>query len=512
MSEGRVYLVGGGPGDPGLLTLRGRELLEQAEVVVYDALILPRLLDFAPAAAERIYVGKRAAAHALPQDQINALLVERGRRGQIVVRLKGGDPYVFGRGGEEALALEEAGIAYEEVPGITAGVAAPAYAGIPVTHREVASAVGFITGHEADDKDDSSLDWAAIARWPGTLVFFMGISNLGRICDNLTRHGLRAETPAAVIRYGTTAKQQTVVATVGGLAAAVETAGLKPPALIVVGGVAALHDKLNWFERRPLFRRTVLVTRSREQASALTAQLAALGAEVIEAPTIRIAPPEDATPLRQAARDAAGFDWIVFTSPNAVEAFFAALDADNRDARALAKCRLCAVGPATATRLAAHGLRADAMPETFNSAAVGAVLAAAGDLRGQSIIWPRADIAPLDLSQELSARGAAVTDVVAYRTIAECPEAEEIKDRLARGEIDWLTFTSSSTAKNLVAAVGAAALAESGARIASIGPSTSATLRELGLAATVEADPHTPAALVESILAWEVRQPQIHDA
>jgi len=503
LSIGYVYLVGAGPGDPGLLTVRGRDLLSRADVVVYDNLVSPKLLDYVPAEAERIYAGKRAAAHAIPQDQINELLVERARRGLTVVRLKGGDPYVFGRGAEEALTLERAGVGFEVVPGVTTGVAVPAYAGIPVTHRDLASAVGFVTGHEADDKASSAIDWAALARWPGTLVFLMGVGNLPRICANLIEHGLDPETPAAAIYRGTTPHQKTIEGLVRTLPEIAKTAGLKPPALIVVGRVAGLRGQLNWFERRPLFGRRILVTRSRRQASQLSARLEALGAEVIEAPTIRIEPPLDPKPLAQAAGDCAVFDWIVFASVNAVDAFFDALTEANLDARALSANRICAIGPATAERLGGRGIQPDAIPATYKAAAVADCLAALGGLKGKGVLCPRSDIAPKELPESLAARGAEVTDIVAYRTVAACPDAQRIARLLSGGQISWLTFTSSSTVRNLMAALDPDTIISSAVRIGSIGPSTSATLRQFKLEPTVEADPHTTAGLVEAVLDHE---------
>ena len=502
MSLGRVYLVGAGPGDPGLLTLRGRDVLTLADVVVYDALISERLLDYAPPRAERIYVGKRASAHTLAQEEINQLLVDQARAGRTVVRLKGGDPYVFGRGGEEALALVEAGLEFEVVPGVTAAVAAAAYAGIPVTHRKVASAVGLITGHEADDKPDSALDWDALARWQGTLAFYMGISNLPTIAQNLIAHGLRPNTPGAVIRWGTTPRQRVVTAPLESLAAAVEEAKLKPPALILVGDVISLRVKLNWFEQRPLFGRRIVVTRSRAQASDLAAKLESLGAEVIEAPAIRIEPPEDTGPLDAAARTA-DFDWIVFTSTNGVDAYFDALRRAGLDGRALAGRRVAAIGPATADRLAAFGIRPDLQPAKFTGAAVAEALRSAGNLAGVRILLPRTDIAPRELADALTAAGAAVREVIAYRTVPDMSNREALVETLATGDVDWLTFTSSSTVKYFCDAVGVDAVRGSKARIASIGPTTTATLRELGLAPTVEADPHTIPALVEAVLRHE---------
>ena len=503
MSKGCVYLVGAGPGDPGLITVRGRELLARADVVVYDYLVSPRLLACVKPGTELIYVGKQAGAHTLRQEQINELLAKRAAGGATVVRLKGGDPFVFGRGGEEALHLAEAGIPFEVVPGVTAGVAAAAYAGIPVTHRRLAGAVGLVTGHETPDKSQSDLDYQALADWPGTLVFYMGVANLPEICGELIGRGMDPKTPAAVIRWGTTPRQQVVAAPLGELADRVAAAGLKPPAVTVIGQAAALREKLNWFERRPLFGRRIVVTRARAQASALADRLTELGADVVELPMIRIAPPEDPGPLLEAVGRLDAFDWIVFTSANAVEAFFDALAAAKRDSRALARVRVCAVGPATAERLGQFGIRPDAQPETFRGATVCDALARAGaTLNGARVLCPRADIAPKDLPEALAARGAAVTEVVAYRTLPE-PVAPDFLEDLSAERIDWVTFTSSSTVKNFLAAVGAERLRAWNARLASIGPSTSETLRESGFPPTVEAATHTTDGLIEAILAWE---------
>jgi len=503
MSEGRVYLVGAGPGDPGLLTVRGRDLLARADVVVVDHLACPRLLALAPASAERIYVGKQAADHTLTQEQINALLVRLGREGKQVVRLKGGDPYVFGRGGEEGLALAAAGVAFEVVPGVTAGIAAAAYAGIPVTHRTVASNVGFITGHETPGKDGSDLDYQALADWRGTLVFYMGVRNVGAICQGLMDHGLSADTPAAVVRWGTTPQQQTLTGTVGTIAGRIERAEVTPPALIVIGQVVALRERLNWFERRPLFGRRVVVTRSRTQASALVAGLEALGAEAVEFPAIRIAPPADPAPLRAAVEGVGGFDWVVFTSANAVSAFFGALAEAGGDSRAFAGVRLCTIGPVTAARLGEFGLRPDVQPGEFLGAAVAEALSAAADLNGARVLYPRADIAPPAIREALTAAGAAVTDPVAYRTVGDQGDAEAMRRRLAAGEVHWITFTSSSTVKNFFAVVAPGAVRAAGVRLVSIGPSTSAALGELGLTPAVEADEHTIAGVIDAIVARE---------
>jgi len=500
MAKGRVYLVGAGPGDPGLITVRGRELLRQAEVVVYDHLASPRLLAHVPAAAELIYAGKLAADHTLTQTRINELLVAKALAGKRVVRLKGGDPFIFGRGGEEALACVEAGVQWEVVPGITSGVAAAEYSGIPVTHRGVASCLGLITGHETPDKEGSDLNFESLAGWNGTLIFYMGVKNLRDICRSLMDKDLDGSTPAAIIRWGTTPRHRTLVATVATLADEADRAGIKPPAVTIIGHCVALREKLAWFERRPLLGRTIVVTRARSQASDFSARLEELGADVIEMPTIRIAESVDPQPLEQAVAAVAQFDWVVFTSANAVDSFFTVLLRQGRDARSLAGVRVCAIGPATAQRLADRGILVDAQPEKYLGSEVVATLAAREDLQGKAVLCPRADIAPPELIEALTAQGARVTEVVAYRTLADNTGSEHVLDLLAEDAIDWITFTSSSTARNFFAAVPPDALRGRKARLASIGPSTSATVRELGLHVDLEAQSHTIPGLLQAIL------------
>ena len=500
MSDGCVYLVGAGPGDPGLMTIRGRDLVRRADAVVYDNLAARRLLDEAPPQAEMIYVGKQASAHTLRQEEINELLVRLGREGRQVVRLKGGDPFVFGRGGEEALALVEAGVRFEIVPGITAGVAAPAYAGIPVTHRGVTSSIALVTGHETPDKDESDLDYAALAGWPGTLAFYMGVKNLPKIAASLIEHGMDPATPAALVRWGTTARQETVTAALSDITEAAARAGTKPPALIVVGRVVALRQSISWFENRPLFGKRIVVTRARLQASRVTQQLEDLGADVIELPAIRIEPPADTAPLDAAVADVSSFDWVIFTSANGVDAFFDALERADLDSRALAGVQICVIGPGTARRLGQFGLRPDAQPQTYKAAEISQTLAAIEDLGGKKILCPRADIAPKDLIVDLEALGADVTDIAAYRTVGETPDPALLDELFAGDGPDWITFTSSSTVTNFVNAVGLDRLRGSAASLASIGPVTSATMRGLGLEPDVEATAHTIPGLVEAIL------------
>jgi uroporphyrinogen III methyltransferase/synthase len=501
VDKGRVYLVGAGPGDPGLLTLRGKEVLGRAGVVVYDALISSRLLDYAPAEAERIYVGKRAGEHSMPQEAINRLLVDLGRGGKVVVRLKGGDPFLFGRGGEEALAIVDAGIELEVVPGVTAGAAATACAGIPITHRGLAQCAGFVTGHSADDPEAPHLDWASLAAWKGTLCFYMGLSNLPTICGELVAHGLPAGTPAAVIHWGTTPRQRVVTATAGTLAAAVEAAGVGAPALIVIGAVVSLREKLDWFSRRPLAGKRVVVTRPREQSREMIALLEDAGAEVIECPTIRIEPAQDPAELRRAARGARDYDWVLFTSANAVDAFWAALRAEGLDSRALGGTQVGAIGPATATRLEAAGITPDARPAKFTTPALVELLSRDGQLMDKRVLCPRSDIAPRDLVDGLKSAGAIVTEVAAYRTVPDDSGAAEVRGQLEARAIDWLTFTSSSTAEFFLRAVPCDLVARSGARVASIGPATSAALRKAGLAVAAEAEASTAAGLVAAIVA-----------
>jgi len=503
LSKGCIYLVGAGPGDPGLITVRGMELLSQADVVVYDYLASPQLIRCARGDAELIYVGKKAGAHTLSQENINKLLVEKARGGAMVVRLKGGDPFVFGRGGEEALEAAEAGVSFEVVPGITAGVAAPAYAGIPVTHRTLSSALGLITGHETPDKADPDLDFEALANWRGTLVFYMGVSNLEPICRSLITHGLDPQTPAAIVRWGTTSRQRTVCGTVVSLPDLAKDADIRPPAVIVVGRVVQLREALNWFERRPLFGRRIVVTRARTQASRLVSRLSALGAEVVEMPAIQIAPPDDIQPMRDAIDELRKFDWIVFTSANGVDGFFEVLQQAELDSRALASNKICSIGTVTAERLAAQGLRPDVQPVDFVGSEIAGALAAADDLAGKRVLCPRSDIAPGDLIESLQVLGASVVDVVAYCTRSDCSGAQEVIDLLRQDDVHWVTFTSSSTVRNFFDAVSPETVRAASVRLASIGPVTSHTLSDIGFTPATEAKTHTIDGLINAILDYE---------
>jgi uroporphyrinogen III methyltransferase / synthase len=493
-----VFLVGAGPGDPGLLTLRAVELIGSADVVLYDRLIPPGALAHARPGAELVYVGKQGGGPQMPQEEIDRLLVEHGRSGRRVVRLKGGDPFVFGRGGEEALVLRAAGVEFEIVPGVTAGVAAPAYAGIPVTHRDLAGGVAFVTGHErgvagdeapaeAGDKPESALDWAALARFPGTLVFYMGVRALPRIAERLQAEGRPADEPVAVVERGTLPGQRTVLATLADVAERAATEGIRAPAVTLVGPVAALRDDLAWLERRPLHGRTVAVTRARAQASPLAARLRELGADVIEAPAIRT----EALPAEIPAL--APYDLLVATSPNGVRELFARLRETGRDARHLSGLQVAAMGPGTARAFEEQGITADVVPRRsvaeglvveLESVEVGRVLIARGK-EGRDV-----------LPDALRERGAEVEVVALYETVPEPLEPEAIA---AIAQADYVTFTSASTVRHLLAAAGPEALA--GPRLASIGPATSAELRAHDREPDLEADPHTPDGLVDAILA-----------
>ncbi len=520
----QVALVGAGPGDPGLLTLRGRELLDQADVVVYDYLSNPALLQFAPS-AEHLYVGKKAASHSMTQDQINALLVDRARAGQRVVRLKGGDPFVFGRGGEECEALAGAGIDFEVVPGITASIGGLAYAGIPVTHRDFNSSFTLITGHEKEQEYQeaearerqsadpayqkaaagSDVDWSAVARLP-CIAFYMGVKALPRICSKLIEHGMSPGTPAATVQWASMPRQRTVVATVGTLVEAVKAAGVSSPAITVVGRVVDMREVANWFEKKPLLGKTVLVTRTRQQSSELSTRLTRHGAIVIEAPTIEIAPPSDHADidalLTRCATGARRFDWAVFTSPNGASATREALDRLGLDVRALGDVRVAAVGESTARAVRQHlALHVDLVPDRAIADALAGELSARGQVAGQRFLLLRADIARPALVTALRAGGAVeVEDVSVYETRPVAALPPEVTQALEHGRVDWITFTSSSTARNLFALLGpGAAHSIAQCKTAAIGPVTAQTLVELGVTPTVVAESSDVPALVAAM-------------
>ena len=511
MKKGKVYLIGAGPGDPGLLTIRGRELLERAEVVIFDYLANEEFLKFAPASAERIYVGKKGGDHTLSQDGINDLLVQKGRE-KLVVRLKGGDPFVFGRGGEEAQVLVANEIPFEVIPGISAAIAVPAYAGIPLSHRDFTASIAFVTGHERADKSgqDSKIDWAKLSTGAGTLVFFMGVRNLPEICGNLIRHGRPADTPAAVIRWGTTPMQHTVAGTLADIVQKVKEAGLKPPAITVVGEVVKCREQLNWFERRPLFGRRIVITRAREQASDFKSALEELGAHCIEFPTIAIAPPDSWQPLDRALERLALYDWVIFTSVNGVRFFMQRLLAAGMDIRELKGIRLAAIGPKTAETLENLMLRPDLVPDEYR--AEGILDAFSGtDVKGKHFLMPRAFAAREILPEKLREWGATVDVVPAYQTLLPHEDAARVADFFRCGEIDCLTFTSSSTVSNFFTLIEKEDLLPFLHRttVASIGPITAETAAKYGLKSSIVPPEYTILSLVDSIVSYftEHRRP-----
>jgi uroporphyrinogen III methyltransferase / synthase len=492
---GIVYLVGAGPGDPGLMTTRSLELIVAADVIVHDRLIPRDALALARENAELIYVGKEPGDASVPQDDIAELLIEKARQGRLVVRLKGGDPFVFGRGGEEAEALADAEIPFEVVPGITAGIAAPAYAGIPVTHRDDASAVAFVTGHEDPEREVSALDYEALARFPGTLVFYMGVKALPRIAEALIAAGRDAGEPAAVVERGTLPGQRTVSDTLEGIAAAAEEAGIRPPSVTVIGPVAARRERIAWLERRPLHGKKVVVTRARAQASELARQLDALGAEPIELPAIRIEPRIDSKEVRDAIQSLHTYALVCVTSPNGARLLFEAMAAQGRDSRALANASVAAIGAGTEAALAAGGILADIVPDRFVAEELVEKLNEL-DLKGKPVLIARAAEARELLPDALRKRGAEVDEVALYETVAETPDSEELER--AR-DADFITFTSSSTVRNFLAASENGV--PEGAKVISIGPITSEAIREAGLTVDSEAERHDIGGLVEALLA-----------
>jgi uroporphyrinogen III methyltransferase/synthase len=503
---GTVYLVGAGPGDPGLITVRGAECLARADVVVYDYLANPALLERCRPDAERIYAGKQGGGPSMPQTAIDALMIERARSGRSVVRLKGGDPFVFGRGGEEAEALAAAGVPFEVVPGVTSAVAAPAYAGIPLTHRDFASSVTFVTGHEDPAKPGPSLDWPSLARQGGTLVFFMGVKALPAITRQLVANGRPAGTPAAVIRWGTKPEQRTVVGTLADIADRVAAAGLAPPALTVVGEVVRLRERIAWFESRPLFGRRILVTRARQQASQLAELLRDEGAWPVECPTIEIRPPASWAELDAALARAGEYDWVLFTSANAVRVVLERLAGTGRDIRALGRARLGAIGPATAASLEALRLRVDVVPQEYRAEAVTAALEAAagpGGLAGRTVLIPRAAEARDVVPDELAARGARVHCVTAYQTVLPDQGGGPARALLRSGAIDAVTFTSGSTVRNLVELIGREETPRLLARtlVAAIGPVTAAAASAAGIRVDLVPEAATVPALVRALVA-----------
>lgn len=501
MSEGKVFLVGAGPGDPGLITIRGHQLIDSADAVVYDALANVALL---PAGAretgrpELYYVGKRGgAAERVTQTEINELLVRLAREGKRVVRLKGGDPFVFGRGSEEAQALHDAMVPFDVVPGITAGIAAPAYAGIPVTHRGLSTSVTFVTGHEDPAKSSAQTNWSALAKAGGTIVLYMGVKTLRNIADALIQGGMPAEMPAAAIQWGTLAKQLTVVATLDTIADKADEQKLTAPVITVIGWSVVLRDELSWFERRPLFGKRIVVTRATQQAPALTDKLREAGASVMEMPATQIAR-LDLAPLREAIEEISSFQWLIFTSRNAVSIFWEQLLGAGRDARALAAVKIVAVGPATAGALLEHGITVDLIPERFVAEGVIDMLKRRDDVAGCRVLYVTAEGAREVLPDALTTMGADVRVIEAYRSIKDGQGAEQLARAIEAGRVDLVTFTSASSVKAYVDAVGGDLATRVPA--VSIGPQTSTALREAGLEVRREAEESTIDGLVAAIV------------
>ncbi|MBW2330913.1 MAG: uroporphyrinogen-III C-methyltransferase [Deltaproteobacteria bacterium] len=501
MKEGKVYLVGAGPGDPDLITVKGSKRLKEADVIMYDHLASAKLLKYARQDAETIYIGKRQGSHALPQDEINKLMVSKAREGRTVVRLKGGHPFIFGRGGEEAEALSQARIPFEVVPGISSAIAAPAYAGIPLTHRRYTASVAFVTGHEDPTKQHSTVDWSRLATGAGTLVILMGVKNLGKIAEKLIAAGRDPKTPVALVRWGTTPQQTTLVGTLDTIVAQAEAAALKPPVAIVVGEVVKLREALNWFEKKPLFRKTVVVTRTREQASELVARLSDLGAECLECPAISVVPPEDWAPLDVAIDRLDTYDWLVLTSVNGVSFFFDRLYARGKDVRALKDVRTATIGPATAKRLRDFGLNSDIVPETYRAESIVEDFKNEA-IKGKKVLLPRAKEARPVLPVELRKMGAVVDEIAAYQTEEARENVDVLIKRLEEGSIDLLTFTSSSTVRNFKALLPPERFGSliEGVTVATIGPITADTARELGFKVDIMARDYTIDGLCEAII------------
>jgi uroporphyrinogen III methyltransferase/synthase len=489
-------LVGAGPGDLGLVTLRAKERIEQADVILYDHLANAEMLVWAKKDAEIIYAGKKAGEHALPQEQINALLVERAEQGKNVVRLKGGDPFVFGRGGEEAQAIVAAGLQFEVVPGISSAVAGPAYAGIPVTHRGQNSHVTFFTGHEDPAKNESTIDFAALAKLGGTQVMLMGVERIESVAREMMAKGVRSDLPVALVRWATTGRQETLTGNLSNIAERVVNAGFKAPAVAVFGEVVSLRKELNWYENRPLSGKRIVVTRTRKQAAALTSKLRDLGADILELPTIRIEPPSDLRGFAQLVQDAHGYDWIVFTSPNGVDAFFEMFFKLYDDAREIGAAKIAAIGPATAQRVRDFHLHVDLQPDEFVAEAIVREFERQGGVENLRILLARAEKARDVLPKRLSALGAIVDEGFAYRTVPETRDITGARARLLEEGADLITFTSSSTVDNFLA-LGLPW--PNGMKTASIGPITSKTARDSGLTIDVEARRHDVEGLVNVI-------------
>jgi len=500
VKKGKVYLIGAGPGDPGLFTLKGVQCLKRADVVIYDHLVGEEILAHAQTSVRMIYAGKEGGKHTLTQDQINRCLVEEAEKGLTVARLKGGDPFIFGRGGEEVEILAGKGIPFEIVPGVTSAIAVPAYAGIPLTHRAHASTVAFITGHEDPTKEESRIDWKSLSGIE-TLVFLMGVKNLPNITSNLMAAGKSPETPAALIRWGTTAEQATLVGTLASLAQLAKTRGFKPPSILVVGSVVSLRPILNWFETKPLFGRGVVITRPEAQTEEFLDLLHAEGARTYLFPTIKIAPPENFSDLDQAVGNVNAYHWLIFTSANAVRFFFQRLQESAKDLRNLKGIRICAIGPTTAREVERHGIAVDLVPDVFTSEGILDALKQQ-DMAGKSVLIPRAEKARDVLPQGLVQAGARVDCVTAYRTVPSGRKKSELDGLIKDGLVDVITFTSPSTVENYIKIMGGNYPLPPTVKIACIGPVTAQATRQAGLNVDILQERYTVPALVERLVQY----------
>jgi len=502
-SIGKVYLIGAGPGDPGLITVKGLECVKKADVIIYDYLANERILDARRTDAELIYVGKQGNRHTLPQDEINALIVRKAKEGKYVARLKGGDPFIFGRGGEEAEELADSGVPFEVVPGVTAATAVPTYAGIPLTHREHTASVAFVTGHEDPTKPESKVHWDKIATGIGTLVFFMGMKNLKNIVDNLVTHGRSAETPVALIQWGTRTDQRVVTGTLNNIILRAAEAKLGPPAIIVVGEVVRLREKLNWYETKPLFGKRIVVTRSRDQASVFSEMLIDRGASPIEFPSIDVVPPISWAEVDKAIDTMATYQWVVFTSANAVRFFFDRLADREGDIRMLKGVSICAVGPKTAEALEEYGLKADLIPAEYKAEGVIAALGGV-KVKGLRFLIPRAKVAREVIPDKLRELGAEVTVATAYENVKPDTDVERVRKLFIDKKISAVTFTSSSTVHNFVEMLGRKEYINliPGVVMACIGPVTAKTLEEYGIATDIMPEKYTIPALVDAMVGY----------
>jgi uroporphyrinogen III methyltransferase/synthase len=494
---GTVYIIGAGPGDPGLITVKGLRCLKEADVIIYDHLVSEDIIRQANESARLIYAGKKGGDHTLPQDEINRLLVEEARRGNIVARVKGGDPFIFGRGGEEAEILAGAGIPFEVVPGVTSAIAVPAYAGIPLTHRGYTSTVAFVTGHEDPTKEQSDIDWKTLSGI-GTLVFLMGVKNLSQIAGSLIEHGKDTRTPAALIRWGTTDNQETLTGTLQDIAGKAEEKRFSPPAILVVGHVVSLRAALNWFEKKPLFGKGVVITRPEAQAEDFAVLLQLQGARVIHFPTIRIVPPENYAGLDQAIAQLSVYNWIIFTSANGVTFFLNRLKELGKDVRELKGIRICTIGPATAAKIEALGIRVDLVPDDYISEGVVSAFQDI-DIKGNRILLPRAESARDVIPEGLAKLGATVDVVTAYRTVNSGRKRSDIEPLINEGKVDVITFTSPSTVINFIEIMGKDFIIPPQVKIACIGPVTAAAAQKAGLRIDIMQERYTIPALVETL-------------